>query len=105
MTLIQFDSVSGARIGDAVRYVESQANRRRPLVFDGIPPHSAQPIRMVTFTGPWAIGTLKTCTIKDTTRDITVDNQIVDIGVDCGTRNAIVFRTAGHWQLINAQRG
>lgn len=105
MDLIQFDSGSGERIARVVQLVEQQPTPAKPLTFDGILPHSAQPIRIVTFTGAWAIGTLKTCTIKDTTRDITVDNQIVDIGVDCGTRNAIVFRTAGQWQLINAQRG
>lgn len=66
--LIQFDSDSGARIGRAVRFVEEQYPRAKPLAFEAIFQSPVRrSFRICTFTGSWATGSLKVVTFKNQT--------------------------------------
>lgn len=57
-------------------------------------------IKLVTFTGAWAIGGTKTCTVKGSTTEIEVVNLFHQIGADCGERDAAVARVSGQWILL-----
>lgn len=103
MTLIQFDDGSGRRIGNAVRFVEELAGKRKPLLFDRVSVDGT-PYRLsvATFTGSWATGTWKTVTLVGSTSTASVYNWCnaaesdghVVFGKASGTNSAVEITMA-----------
>jgi hypothetical protein len=104
---VSFTKDAARRIADTVRFVE-QGNRdtyspvSSPRATGG---GGGSAIRLCTFTGAWAIGGTKTCTIKETTNEIEVKNYFHHIGADCGQRDCAVAKVKSEWILIAAQCG
>lgn len=103
MTLIQFDDGSGRRIGNAVRFVEELAGKRKPLLFDRVSVDGT-PYRLsvATFTGAWATGEYKTVTLINSTNTASVYNWCnaaeggghVVFGKASGTNSAVEITMA-----------
>lgn len=74
MTLIQFDDGSGRRIGNAVRFVEELAGKRKPVLFDSLTENAKRSLKLGTFTGNWDLGTYKTVTLHGSTQTVSVYN-------------------------------
>lgn len=103
MTLIQFDSVSGARIGDAVRFVESQANRRGALRFSEVPPSASRPVfRVGTFNSAWPKDASRTVTLRSGST-VSAMNLFADIATAVSVRDCAIAREGTAWYLIAAE--
>lgn len=110
MTLIQFDADSGGRIADVVRFVESQANRQRPLTFSPLLEQRAvagSAFRVCTFSGAWPKNATKVVTYKyqtATPNTATALNLFANIGTSMASvRNCAISREGTAWFLIAAE--
>lgn len=108
MMLIQFDDTSGRRIGNAVRFVEDQANRRKPLAFGPLIEQSSRRVfRVCTFTGSWNKNSLKTVTFKyqtSTPNTVSATNltfYLPDIGT-AGPHDCEIAKDGTAWFLVSA---
>ena len=103
---VAFTLGDAQRIAKAVRRTEGGDRNSNALVFGfrGVAEEGTA-IRLVNFTGAWAIGSTKTCTVKDSTEELEVVNYFHQIGADCGQRLAAVAQVEEEWILLVAQCG
>lgn len=106
MMLIQFDDTSGRRIGNAVRFVEDQANRRKPLSYaPALEARRPKVFRVCTFTGSWPIGSSKVVTFKNqTSTPNTVSATNLFWPLPNGPlRDCAIARDGTSWYLVTPQ--
>ena len=108
MTLTSFDFPSAVRIADVVRKVEGEPQRTRPLIIDGVPSSGGRRVfRVCTFTGSWAINTVKTVTLKYTTatpNTLVSTNLFAEIAATTtAARSCAIARDGTAWYLIAAE--
>lgn len=73
-----------------------------PTRFEG---GGGTPIKVVTFTGSWSIGSPKTVTFDGSTNTASAVNLFHNIGVDCGSRKAAIAKNGTAWILLVPQCG
>ena len=109
--LIQFDLGSGARIGRAVRIVESMRPPAKPLTFDPIIESQRRQKKETvfavgTFSGAWAKGASKSVTITQPTSltaAISAVNLFAPVPAPPGAGYCAVAKAGPNWYLIAAE--
>ena len=105
---VTFVRPAAERIARVVRQVESGKRDSQGLGFGyrlQQRPAAAAVFRMATFTGAWAIDSVKTVTFKYKTTDpntASVRNSLIDLPAS-GERNCAIAKEGTAWHLINWQ--
>ena len=115
---VTFTRPAAERIANVVRTVEQGDRDCGPLRFERIGSSSGggggTSIRVCTFTGSWAINTVKTLTFQGVTttpNTVVATNQLFTIGDACQTQVAYIGKVssskpsgaAAAWHLLNVQ--
>lgn len=110
MTLIQFDDTSGRRIGDAVRFVEEQTNKRKPLAYSPVLETNrggrGVSLTLATFKGAWAIGESRTVTLAGSTVTASVLNLCQPSrGNGAASLNVVFAKSSAGYNVVEIDPG
>lgn len=102
--LIQFDVASGVRIGQAIRWVEEQVPRAKPLAFAPLLEQKSGggAVKLGQFTGAWPVGEENIVTLLPSTETVLATNLFFELR-SRGTRKCAIFKNAGGWLLLQVQ--
>ncbi len=100
-----FDAESAVRIANAVRKVEIGDRSEAPLRFDTVPPsQQRKAFRIATFSGSWAINSIKTVEFKhqtSTPNTASVVNLFFPYPPSTNATDCAIAREGTAWHLID----